>query len=179
MKQLEQAVEHLNMIKADLAGLDPRAVHSEVIYMRSSRIKAWSANEAPGAGSDEPPMMLPDRIDAWLGRTERAYHREIEAAAAATARASRLEGQLLARITHEAAQDLVAAEVAAGAGTCVVCSKVIDKAKGERLLEGRCYADYTYRRDHDGRDTPQSLLDARLEREIAAATAAKVKGGRR
>lgn len=176
MKPLEQSTEALALVKADLDELDPRAVHSEVIYMRGYRLKAWSANEAPGAGSDEPPMLLPDKLDRWLIATERAYHRAIQAMRAAEETALRAQRQILARLTLTAAKEIVAMETASVA--CAHCGAAIDQAKGQRLLKGRCYACYEYARRHDGQDPPQTVLDARIEAQVAAEAAAKVPGAR-
>lgn len=176
MKALEQAVEHLNLIRADLAELDPRAVHAEVIYMRGSRVKAWSANEAPGGGSSEPALPLPDRVDRWIAQREREFFRQIEAMAVALERATRAQRQLLARLTQEAAKELAEAEAAGE--SCAHCGRAIDRGRGERLLTGRCYACYEYRRRNDNQDAPQAVLDARLEREVAAAATAKVPGAK-
>ncbi len=177
MKPLEQSIEHLNGIHAVLNELDLRAVAAEVGYLRSSRIKAWAPKEAPAGKSDEPPMLLPDKVDVWVANTERMIHSEIAVAARAFDRVLTGQRQLLARISQADAKDLAEAE--ADGGTCCVCGRIIDTAKGERLLAGRCYADYEYRRRHDGTDTPQEVLDARLEAEVQRQAAVKVKGGRR
>lgn len=174
MKPLEQSIEAINALRADLDALDPRAVHSEVIYMRGYRLKAWSANEAPGAGSDEPPMLLPDKLDRWLIATERKYHAAI--AAGQIAKALQHQDQILARLTLTAAKEIVAMETASVA--CAHCGAGIDQAKGQRLLKGRCYACYEYARRHDGQDPPQTVLDARIEAQAAAEAAAKVPGAR-
>lgn len=179
MKPLEESTTNLVLIGADLKLLTPRAVHSEVIYMRGSRIKAWSASEAPAAGSDEPPMLLPDKLDRWIAGREKSYHAAIARMRSAQEEALHIQRQLLARLSQEEARELAEAEAEAGGGTCVVCKRFVDKAKGERLLAGRCYADYEYRRRHDGQDAPQAVLDARLEAEVQAQTTRRVKGGRR
>lgn len=177
MKPLEQAIEHLNLIKADLYALDPRAVHAEVLYMRGSRVKAWSANEAPGAGSSEPPMLLPDRLDRWIAQREREFHRQIGAMLTALEAATLAQRQLLARLSQAEAAEIAEAEAAPD--VCSNCHEPVDRAKGERLLAGRCFACYEYRRRHDNQDAPESVLAARLEAKIQAAAAARVPGARK
>lgn len=177
MKPLEQSIDNLNLIKADLDELNPRAVAAEVGYMRSSRIQAWRPKDAPGAKSNEPPMLLPDHLDVKVRGIEADFHRGIAKMRTGEEEALHAQRRLLAYITPEDAAALAEAE--ADGGTCCVCGRVIDKRGGERLLAGRCFADYEYRRRHDGTDAPQEVLDARLEAEVIAAAAVKVKGGRR